>query len=252
MLRGRKAPGILFLSGKATEVSLPISRGFVYHTEHKEGDSMDAFGKKVRELRTAAGLSQEKLAEQLRITEKTVQRYEKGLRPDTYGLAKLASFFNVSADYLLGLKGYEQQMLERESRLRGAKGYSKLYAHYLKCLNDYEITEDTDYYWIELGDDFMGGQTQWVGWADKEHRLELRTLRPVKPREAVALCEKVSGKPMVLNSRLDAEVFRIYGGQAIVREDICKAWLPEFLEAAVTENPELAALRRYDRRHGHP
>lgn len=73
---------------------------------------MDSFGKKVRELRTAAGLSQEKLAEQLEIAEKTVQRYEKGLRPDTYGLAKLASFFNVSADYLLGLKGYEQQLLE--------------------------------------------------------------------------------------------------------------------------------------------
>ena len=45
---------------------------------------MDSFGKKVRELRTAAGLSQEKLAEQLEIAEKTVQRYEKGLRPDTF------------------------------------------------------------------------------------------------------------------------------------------------------------------------
>lgn len=211
---------------------------------------MDLFGKKVRELRTAAGLSQEKLADQLGIAEKTVQRYEKGLRPDTYGLAKLASFFNVSADYLLGLSGYERQMQERESRLRGAKGYSRLYAHYLKCRNDYEITEGADYYWIELGDGHMGGQTQWVGWADKEHRLELRALRPVKPREAVALCTEVSGKPMVLNSQTDAEVFRIYGGQAIVREDICKAWLPEFLEVSVAENPELAALRRLDRRCG--
>ena len=52
---------------------------------------------------------------------------------------------------------------------------------------------------------------------------------------------------MVLNSQLDAEVFRIYGGQAIVREDICKAWLQEFLEVTAAENPELAALRRYDR-----
>lgn len=213
---------------------------------------MDSFGKKVRELRTAAGLSQGKLADQLGVAEKTVQRYEKGLRPDTYDLAKLASFFNVSADYLLGLKGYEQQMQERESRLKGTRGYSRLYAHYLKCLNDYEITENVDYYWIELGDDFMGGQTQWVGWADREHRLELRALRPVRPREAIALCTKVLGKPMVLNSQLDAEVFRIYGGQAIVREDVCKAWLPEFLEASVTENPELAALRRLDKRSGRP
>lgn len=206
---------------------------------------MDSFGKKVRELRTAAGLSQGKLADQLGVAEKTVQRYEKGLRPDTYGLAKLASFFNVSADYLLGLSGYEQQILERQSRLRGGKGYNKLYAHYLKCLNDYEITEEADYYWIELGDEFMGGQSQWVGWADKEHRLEVRVLRPVRPREAIALCTKAVGRPMVLNSRLDVEVFRIYGGQAVVRADICKEYLPEFLEATVAENPELAALRRY-------
>lgn len=206
---------------------------------------MDSFGKKVRELRTAAGLSQEKLADQLGITMRSVQRYEKGLRPDTYGLAKLASFFNVSADYLLGLSGYEQQMQERESRLRGRKGYNKLYAHYLKCLNDYEITEDADYYWIELGDDSIGGQTQWIGWADEEHRLEIRSLRPVKPRGAIDVCTEVMGKPMVLNSQLDAAVFLIYGGQAIVRADICREYLPEFLEAVITENPELAALRKY-------
>lgn len=206
---------------------------------------MDSFGKKVRELRTAAGLSQEKLADQLGITMRSVQRYEKGLRPDTYGLAKLASFFNVSADYLLGLSGYEQQMQERESRLRGRKGYNKLYAHYLKCLNDYEITEDADYYWIELGDDSIGGQTQWVGWADEEHRLEILSLRPVKPRGAIDVCTEVMGKPMVLNSQLDAAVFLIYGGQAIVRADICREYLPEFLEAVITENPELAALRKY-------
>lgn len=211
---------------------------------------MDSFGKKIRELRLAAGLSQEKLADQLGIAGKTLQRYEKGLRPDTYGLAKLASFFNVSADYLLGLNGYEQQVQERENRLRGTKGYNRLYAHYLKCLNDYEIMEDADYYWIELGDDFIGGQTQWVGWADREHRLELRVLRPVKPREAVDFCTKVAGRPMVLNSRLDAEVFRIYGGQAIVRADICKECLPEFLEVSVAENPELEALRRHSRRGG--
>lgn len=50
---------------------------------------------------------------------------------------------------------------------------------------------------------------------------------------------------MVLNSQLDAAVFLIYGGQAIVRADICREYLPEFLEAVITENPELAALRKY-------
>lgn len=63
----------------------------------------------------------------------------------------------------------------------------------------------------------------------------------MKPREAVALCTKVSGKPMVLNSQMDAEVFRIYGGQAIVRRISARSGCPEFLEVTAAENPELAA-----------
>lgn len=33
---------------------------------------------------------------------------------------------------------------------------------------------------------------------------------------------------MVLNSEEDAITFRIYGGEAIVRTDICEQYLPEF------------------------
>lgn len=72
-----------------------------------------------------------------------------GYRPDTYALVKLATFFNVSADYLLGLKSYKEEMEEREYKLNGEDGYNELYSHYLKCLNNYEIIDAT-YYWIEL------------------------------------------------------------------------------------------------------
>ena len=63
---------------------------------------MNGFGKRLKELRVAAGLSQEKLANQLQVTVKSIQRYESGYRPDTYVLVQLATYFNVSADYLLG------------------------------------------------------------------------------------------------------------------------------------------------------
>ena len=105
---------------------------------------MEAFADKIKELRIAAGLSQEKLAMHLGITVKSVQRYESGYRPDTYALVKLATFFNVSSDYLLGIKGYEEQMKDRRHRLMGMTGYNELYSHYLRCLNHYEITEGAE------------------------------------------------------------------------------------------------------------
>lgn len=209
---------------------------------------MESFAKRIKELRVAAGYSQEKLAEQLEIAVKSIQRYEKGYRPDTYTLVKMATFFNVSTDYLLGLISYEKLIKEHQKLLLGGKGYNHLYAHYLKCLNDYEIVESATYYWIELGNTYIGGQSIWVGWADEERKLEIRKLRPVKPRKAIASCTKVKGRPMVLNSQLDASIFLIYGGQAIVREDICKEYLPEFMKEVITENPELIARREFNER----
>jgi Predicted transcriptional regulators len=207
---------------------------------------MESFAKKIKELRVAAGFSQEKLAKQLGTTVKSIQRYERGYKSDTYALVQLATFFNVSADYLLGLKGYREQMEERKHKLKGEDGYNELYSHYLKCLNNYEIVEDAKYYWIELIDDRIGGQTQWVGWADNEYKLEIRRLRPVKPKSAIEACLRVIGKPMVINSLLDVIVFLIYGGQAIVRADICEQYLPEFMEDFITENPEVKALRELE------
>lgn len=200
---------------------------------------MKGFGERLRELRLAAGLSQEKLANQLQITVKSIQRYESGYRPDTYALVKLATYFNVSTDYLLGLKCYKESIKERKEKLKGEEGYSELYSNYLNCLNNYEIVEDKTYYWIELEDDYIGGQTEWIGWFNEERTLEIRRLRPVKPKGAIEMCTRVNGKPMVINSQIDAMVFLIYGGQAIVREDICEKYLPEFLQDFIGPNPEL-------------
>lgn len=200
---------------------------------------MNGFRERLKELRLAAGLSQEKLANQLQITVKSIQRYESGYRPDTYALVKLATYFNVSTDYLLGLKSYKESIKERKEILKGEDGYSELYGNYLNCLNNYEIVEDTTYYWIELEDDYIGGQTEWIGWFNEERTLEIRRLRPVKPKGAIEMCTRVNGKPMVINSQMDAMVFLIYGGQAIVREDICEKYLPEFLQDFIGPNPEL-------------
>lgn len=203
---------------------------------------MNDFGKRLKELRKAVGMSQDKLAEQLQIAVKSIQRYEGGYRPDTYALVKLATYFDVTTDYLLGLKSYKESMKERKEKWIGRGGYSELYSNYLRCINNYEIEDGATYYWIEMKDDYIGGQTEWIGWADKECTQEIRRLRPIIPEGAIEICTRINGKPMVINSQVDAAVFLIYGGQAIVRKDICEKYLPQFLEDIIGPNPELKVL----------
>lgn len=79
---------------------------------------MKSLGEKIKKLRMAIGLSQEQLSESLEISVKSIQRYEAGKsRPDTHTLIKLATFFDVSADYLLGLIGIKAQMVEEENKI---------------------------------------------------------------------------------------------------------------------------------------
>jgi len=65
------------------------------------------FGKKLKELRLEQNLSQRKLGEVFGVCNQTVSFWEKGDRePDLDTLIAIAKFFDVSTDYLLGLKEY--------------------------------------------------------------------------------------------------------------------------------------------------
>lgn len=57
---------------------------------------MDAFGKRLSELRKQKGLSQEQLAGDLNISQASISNYESGTtKPDTDILKKIAEYFNV-------------------------------------------------------------------------------------------------------------------------------------------------------------
>ena len=59
-------------------------------------------GEKIKELRKAQGVTQEKLAEYLHISYQAVSKWENGLAlPDLTLMPALSNFFGVSADYLL-------------------------------------------------------------------------------------------------------------------------------------------------------
>ncbi len=58
---------------------------------------------RLRELREAKHINQQKLAVELSITQAAVSKYELGLsEPDITMLKNIANYFNVSVDYLIG------------------------------------------------------------------------------------------------------------------------------------------------------
>ena len=65
------------------------------------------FCERLKELRTEKNLSTTKLAEAVGVSDATISRWENGLRtPVIDNLLALAKFFDVSADYLIGLEDY--------------------------------------------------------------------------------------------------------------------------------------------------
>jgi len=63
---------------------------------------MATFGERVKSLRQAKGLTQKQMADALNITERNYQRYEATNSPSNANLLRMADFFDVSTDYLLG------------------------------------------------------------------------------------------------------------------------------------------------------
>jgi len=64
---------------------------------------MPTFSDRLRELRNINNATQKQLAEVLGIHERNYRRYEAGeVDPSASNVSKLADFFGVSVDYLLG------------------------------------------------------------------------------------------------------------------------------------------------------
>ena len=63
------------------------------------------FGERLRQLRLEAGLQQKELGEQMGLSNNAIGMMERGNRGTTIeNVVRLAEFFHVSADYLLGLE----------------------------------------------------------------------------------------------------------------------------------------------------
>jgi transcriptional regulator with XRE-family HTH domain len=76
---------------------------------------MAEFKDRFKELRTEKGVTQADIAKLLNVKHQTVSFYETGREPNYKSLSKLADYFDVSVDYLIGhtdLKRYEDKNMQ--------------------------------------------------------------------------------------------------------------------------------------------
>ena len=70
-----------------------------------DGFNVKQLGKRIKSLRVERGIGQNKLAEDLQLSNASISYWETGKQiPSAEVIYKLSKYFNVSADYLLGLK----------------------------------------------------------------------------------------------------------------------------------------------------
>ena len=66
---------------------------------------MKTFGEKIKELRKERGLTQPALAKELDVSNGMISNWENNINePGLTHIKNIATFFNVSADYIVGIK----------------------------------------------------------------------------------------------------------------------------------------------------
>lgn len=124
---------------------------------------MQNIGQRIKEFRRRSGLTQEKLADYLGVTYKSVSKWECGLTtPDLALIGPLTRILHVSADELLGLTS-EDTDTEREK-------YDRALQKYYDC----EVTQ-LNYAWaraalIDFPDDYR--YMEWLAHAEYQLALE--------------------------------------------------------------------------------
>ncbi|ACM61504.1 helix-turn-helix protein [Caldicellulosiruptor bescii] len=77
------------------------------------------FGGILKDLRMQKKMSRQELAKMLELSESAIAKYEEGQRsPDLNTLIKIAKFFDVSTDYLLGLTNIPKPEMDLSPELK--------------------------------------------------------------------------------------------------------------------------------------
>jgi hypothetical protein len=98
-----------------------------------------------------------------------------------------------------------------------------------------KIQEETDYYAFQYSADengkvWLSSQTQWVGWADSESRVELRAPRLVLPHRFAQFWIDYKMPFHVVNDVDDFVRWFLYGGHALIKKSVAEELFSEQLE----------------------
>lgn len=107
------------------------------------GDMMATFAERLKAERKKNNINQTQLAEKLYLDRSSISKYESGKQiPETPTLEKLADFFDVSIDYLLGktdIRNYEDNSsLNSINENLSTNGLKTLAAHF----DEEQFTQD--------------------------------------------------------------------------------------------------------------
>lgn len=69
---------------------------------------------RLKELRKQINISQKQLADVVQVSQQSINKYENhDVQPDLDTLMRLAAYFNVSVDYLIGFSDYPHSFVEQ-------------------------------------------------------------------------------------------------------------------------------------------
>lgn len=105
----------------SNELLVEFSKIFNVSTDYLLGNhinNLNILSKRIKYLREEKGLSQKELANYLNISNSTLSQYESGVRvPSDEIKIKLAKYFNVTTDYLLGNSNVKNTSLKKDDNL---------------------------------------------------------------------------------------------------------------------------------------
>ncbi len=155
-------------------------------------DTKKTFPLRLAELRKEKGLTQGELADKIGISRQSVTLYERETRiPDIEVLAKLAEFFGVTSDYLIGLEDYRAHELVSVGQYTGLDdGALCALAQYVVSEQEYILSAISEVcknkrLIYHLARYFYGVKTFEDAGADKESDLRLSTMTLTKLSKAL-------------------------------------------------------------------
>ena len=189
---------------------------------------METIGQRIRKIRRMNHLTMEQFADKVMCNAKTIQRYEneKSL-PDCYNLKRIAMEFRISTDYILGLSNKMDVTYQTEDIMLLYQKYKKM------ILNPIKMEDDRNY--------ITSIQTECIGiiGESNESMQEIRKARKVIPENVIKICEQLKRTVVIINKVSEIGLFYLFGGEAIIREELCKNHMKEILE------PFMVDIKKY-------